>query len=112
MNVVQLQLACIYTPTTPRTRKGLKPSRTLTVRRLVFQNTYQHLRVVRQEYQYLQENPLAAFNQWVKDHAKEYVHDQNQFTRRFSIWKDNIYFIQEYNSMHTDHWVRLQTCTM
>ena len=50
--------------------------------------------------------PLEVFRRWAEEHGKDYVDDEDEFSRRFSIWKDNIDLFEQYNSEHADHWVR------
>lgn len=73
---------------------------------LTLTDDHNHLSAVVNSSRALQENPLGAFKRWVVEHEKDYVNDQEEFTRRFSIWKNNVYFIQEYNCMYVTHWVR------
>jgi KDEL-tailed cysteine endopeptidase len=54
-----------------------------------------------------QENPLAAFNQWVAQNAKSYANDVAEYQTRFSVWLENLKYILAYNARTTSHWLHL-----
>ena len=55
----------------------------------------------------VQANPGQEFHAWVLEHEKAYVSDEAEYSRRFSVWMQNLDFSHEYNQKHTTHWVRL-----
>eukprot|EP00892_Ulva_mutabilis_P010886 jgi/Ulvmu1/816/UM010_0190.1 len=51
-------------------------------------------------------DPETAFRVWADRNGKEYdtLHEHN---RRFSIWMDNLNYVESYNSEHTRSWLGL-----
>jgi KDEL-tailed cysteine endopeptidase len=54
-------------------------------------------------------NPVAAFNDWVARHTKQYANDLATFEARFKVWLDNLDYIVAYNARATSHWLHLNS---